>query len=120
MTVLIGENGAGKSTILECLELLRKATEPNFLNSFYTIHRGLPGLLRKGASALELGVRIEDDSGQLPSVSYTFGVSRQGTGIEIHRERLALHPYEDPQQVSDSTVLLRMPGQALTRIPAMA
>lgn len=33
ITVLIGENGSGKSTILECLELLRRAADPNFTTS---------------------------------------------------------------------------------------
>ena len=33
VTVLIGENGTGKSTIIECLEILRKAAEPSFFSN---------------------------------------------------------------------------------------
>ena len=42
LTVLIGENGSGKSTVVECLELLRKA-----------------------AADLSLGVRVEDAAAEL-------------------------------------------------------
>ena len=31
LIILIGENGTGKSSIIEACELLRKATDPNFL-----------------------------------------------------------------------------------------
>jgi predicted ATPase len=55
LTVLIGENGAGKSTILECLELLRNVGERDFVHRFHTVHRGMPGMLRAGATSLELG-----------------------------------------------------------------
>jgi predicted ATPase len=48
MTVLIGENGSGKSTIIEALELLRRAADPGFVPQFYAIHRGMPALVRAG------------------------------------------------------------------------
>lgn len=65
LTVLIGENGAGKSTIVECLELLHKAGRPGFLQQFYATHRGLPSLLLKGAHSMALAIRFssEDDGG---------------------------------------------------------
>lgn len=58
-TVLIGENGAGKSTIVEALELLRKvATEAPFVEKLYQPHAGTR-LVRSGAMGLRLGARID-------------------------------------------------------------
>jgi predicted ATPase len=92
VTVLIGENGSGKSTILECLELLRKAAEPGFMAQFYAQHRGMPGLLRKGASVLELGVVIEDDAGKLPRIEYAFALATRVAGAVVEYERMLVGP----------------------------
>lgn len=92
LTVLIGENGSGKSTIIEALELLRKATEPTFFQQFYTIHRGMPGLLRKGASSMRLGVVVEDDAGERPRLEYEFELAAQGSGAVVQAERLLVGP----------------------------
>lgn len=87
VTVLIGENGAGKSTLLECLELLRKAAEPSFLQEFYSVHRGMPSLLRKGATELTLGVRVEDDqTGAI--LEYWFTLRAAGVGAVVAEEIL--------------------------------
>lgn len=86
MTVLIGENGSGKSTILECLELLRKASEPGFMVQFYAHHRGMPGLLRKGAPAIELGVVIELEDGDV--LEYAIRLEVQGAGAAVTKEHL--------------------------------
>ncbi|MCK6523559.1 ATP-binding protein [Myxococcota bacterium] len=90
ITVLIGENGAGKSTILECLELLRKAAEPNFMTQFYAQHRGMAGLLRKGENFLMLGVTIKDDEGALPPVFYDFALRLLSGGTHVAGETLAV------------------------------
>ncbi len=92
LTVLIGENGSGKSTIIECLELLRKAADPRFMEQFYAVHRGMPGLLRKGAAALELGVVVEDDTGAQPRIEYSFALVPQAAGAVVNSERLVVGP----------------------------
>lgn len=96
-TVLIGENGAGKSTVVECLELLRKAAEPGFLSAVNTQHRGAFGLLRRGATSMTLGVEIEDDAGQLPPMRYKLTLTAVGGFFSVAEERLeTLH--EGPEE----------------------
>lgn len=63
LTVLIGDNGAGKSSILEACEILRRATGQRFMDEFYGIHGGLTALLRQGAPRLAIGVTIELSQG---------------------------------------------------------
>lgn len=83
LTVLIGENGCGKSTIIECLELLRKLAQDNFFGQLYAQHRGVAGLLRSGTASLELGVVVEDDEGTLPTLEYGCVVAANGVQSEL-------------------------------------
>ena len=92
LTALIGENGSGKSTILECFEILRKATEPDFLQQLSEIHRGMPSLLRKGASFSSLGLTIEDESDSRRRVTYRFELRPNGTGAVVSGEYLMFGP----------------------------
>jgi predicted ATPase len=87
LTVLIGENGSGKSTIIECLEILRKAAEPGFLQAIYSIHGGLFGLLRKGETELAMGITIE---GADQTYRYDFTLAAAGAGAVVKDERLIL------------------------------
>ncbi|WP_437308244.1 AAA family ATPase [Sorangium sp. So ce388] len=64
LTVLIGDNGAGKSSILEACEILRRATGPRFIDEFHGIHGGLTALLRQGAKRLTLGVTLTPQTGE--------------------------------------------------------
>ncbi|MBL8912996.1 MAG: AAA family ATPase, partial [Archangium sp.] len=48
MRVLIGENGGGKSSIIECFEILRRATEPAFFDQIDRIHGGPVAFQRHG------------------------------------------------------------------------
>jgi predicted ATPase len=59
LTVLIGDNGSGKSSILEACEILRRTTSERFLEEFHSIHGGLTALLRQGSPRLKLGVTVE-------------------------------------------------------------
>lgn len=110
ITVLIGENGAGKSTVLECLELLRKAAEPNFMAQFYAQHRGMSGLLRKGTVGLGLVVVIEDDEGKLPRIEYLFALGSGAAGAVGLAERLKVHPADPAER--PTVVLNRALSQA--------
>jgi predicted ATPase len=90
LTVLIGDNGTGKSTILDALQILRLATQtgagvvPDLLNP----RGGLQGLVRRGESELTLGLSVE---GAGPRLDYDFTVGAVGTGLAIRRESLFAH-----------------------------
>lgn len=85
-TILIGENGAGKSTIVEALELLRKvASESPFVEKLYQPHNGTR-LLRFGTTCLRLGARIE---GAGPPLTYEIQVLRDGTYLSVQTETVS-------------------------------
>lgn len=63
LTVLIGENGSGKSSIIEACEILRRARSERFLDEFYSIHGGFNALLRQGASRISVGVTVTPSPG---------------------------------------------------------
>ena len=85
LTVLIGENGTGKSTILEALEILRKAaTESALIAKLYDAHDGTR-LLRQGGRPLGLSVRIAGDG---PALTYTLRVLRDGSYLSVAEEEI--------------------------------
>ncbi|MCP3144368.1 AAA family ATPase [Pyxidicoccus xibeiensis] len=89
LTVLIGENGSGKSSIIEACELLRRATSERFLDELYSIHGGLPGLLRQGAPHLRLGVTLGPSSWRghrYSSVDYDLTLSPAGSFASLQEE----------------------------------
>jgi predicted ATPase len=82
-TVLIGENGAGKSTIVEALELLRKtATEAPFVEKLYQPHDGTR-LVRSGTRGFYLEARI---AGAGRPLTYEIRVLRDGAYLSIELE----------------------------------
>jgi predicted ATPase len=58
LTVLIGDNGSGKSSLIEGIELLRKLSEPNFCSLLNDHHGGLHSLLRRGDIELTLVAKL--------------------------------------------------------------
>lgn len=118
VTVLIGENGSGKSTIVEALELLRKSAESSFFQQFYTIHRGMPGLLRRGESTLRLGVVVEDDAGVEPRLEYEFVLRDRGDGAVVHSEKLVEGTEALLERDGGHISIAAMPGA--TRFPGEA
>lgn len=92
LTVLIGDNGSGKSALVEACELLRRASTEGFFNDFHQIHGGLFSLLRHGASELRLGVCIEGDG---PPLRYELALAKAGAFTTISDELLELGPTPD-------------------------
>lgn len=87
LTVLIGDNGTGKSSILEALELLRLAATPvSFASDVVSrAHGGMAALLRRGADELRLGVTIE---GAGPKLSYDVLLGFEGNSPVVISETL--------------------------------
>ncbi len=77
LTVLIGENGSGKSSLIEALELLRLTATDGFHDSFWTHHGGTAALLRQGSTKLTLGVRFTGSFG-LAEYSVSFSSAYPG------------------------------------------
>lgn len=109
VTVLIGENGAGKSTALECLELLRVGDGMRFDDRFNRVHGGWNGLMRSGARSMALAVRVEDADGARPALTYelTLGASAWPA---IERDRLVVHTAQ-----GDHVLVERAQRRALVR-----
>ena len=86
LTVLIGDNGTGKSTILEALELLRLASHPmSFVRDVISSrHGGIDALLRRGAEQLSLGCRLRSAEGIL--IDYGFTIRVKGSRPFIDEE----------------------------------
>jgi predicted ATPase len=89
LTVLVGENGAGKSTVIEALELLAKAGRlPMFVKDGLLAAHGRPlDLFRFGASTLSLGVTLE---GPDAAIDYDFDLQAdpQRVWATVSGERL--------------------------------
>lgn len=64
LTVLIGDNGTGKSTVLEAIELLRQTTSSvSFGQDIMLRHGGFQSLLRRGCETMSLGCRVREEDG---------------------------------------------------------
>ncbi|MBM4343202.1 MAG: AAA family ATPase [Deltaproteobacteria bacterium] len=91
LKVLIGDNGTGKSTVLEALDLLRLAGRQgsSFVNDVLQRRTGgLSAMLRDRSKPLRLGVSL---AGAGPTVTYDFEVAATAVGPAILSERLAIH-----------------------------
>lgn len=96
LTVLIGENGSGKSSLLEALEILRQASSESFLEQLQRVHGGVGSLLRFGATSLKFSVaaRVGDELANWP-VEYRLSILDDGT---IDSEWLAFLPEGDEER----------------------
>jgi predicted ATPase len=71
LQVLIGENGAGKSTIIEALEILRlAATEHHFTTEFYSRHGSLRELKNSDSERLRLSLELTGE----PALRYSIAL----------------------------------------------
>jgi predicted ATPase len=123
LTVLIGDNGTGKSSILEALELLRLAAKPVAFvaDVIEAAHGGLRSLLRRGAKELRLEVTIE---GAEPALAYGLAIGFVGSSVQIRREWVTEYVDLGPftSFLSDGTkgVLLKAPGDRGEEVPQVA
>ncbi len=86
LTVLIGENGSGKSSVIEALAILKRFSEVRgAVGVLDTIHGGLATLLRQGASELVFIVDIEGNGLRL---RYEIAFGRVASETKILREKL--------------------------------
>lgn len=70
LTVLVGENGTGKSTILEGLRLLSRCIEREFTAQISQLHGSGRNLVRSGESVLTLGLNSTGATADLPPLRY--------------------------------------------------
>lgn len=107
LTVLVGDNGTGKSTILEALAIMSKVTRRNFLNEVVgREHGGIVSLLRFGSPELVISVRIES-SDAAPSICYTLALGVAGVYPVIAKELLEVFVQSDesrPLKAIDRTI----------------
>jgi len=104
LTVLIGENGAGKSTILEACEILRRVTRTELLDDLDGIHGGLATLLRHGASQMKLGLTVDGADNGSPRLDYDLTIVPGRNGLAVlSRERLARVSEHEVQVLFDSS-----------------
>lgn len=96
LNVLIGENGSGKSTVVEVCELLHRIPSNGFMSELYNIHSGHAGLLRQGQTRMEIRVHIEDSSKREAPIEYALAFSRVGEVFAIDFEQLLLR--ENPEK----------------------
>ncbi|MBC7976013.1 MAG: ATP-binding protein [Myxococcales bacterium] len=102
MTVLIGPNGVGKSTLIEGLELLRKLSlGPEFLRALNDDHGGAAWLLRRNTSELKLGADISDGQSVL---SYDIVLARRNGSFVTQSESLRIEG--DPVYVRDGDTIV--------------
>lgn len=85
LTVLIGPNAVGKSSLLEGIELLRRVTtDDDFVRTLHEDHGGPPALLAHGERELKLGVDLTAED---RSLSYGISLGLEG-GFAITHESL--------------------------------
>lgn len=109
LTVLIGPNGVGKSSLIEGLELLQRVmTSDDFVRVLHEDHGGPASLVTHGASELKLGVDVTTEDG---SFSYGMVLGRVEGGFGIAHE--SLHERDMVfVRTADSVVAASNPGAA--------
>lgn len=96
LTVLVGENGAGKSTIIEGLQLLARCARPDFLRELAQVHGGAKNVARSASAGVVLGCRVSSEFDPQKGVEYEIqiGCSANLDYLSIHQESLQFLPEE--------------------------
>ncbi len=109
LTVLIGPNGVGKTTLVEGFELLRRLmTTDDFVRTLHEDHGGPISLVTHGESELKLGVDGTTEDG---SFSYGMILGRVEGGFGIAHE--SLHEADMAAVRTGDSVVAGSPGQML-------
>lgn len=108
LTILIGENGAGKSSMAEACVLLGKLGRDSFIDQFTSAHGGFATLLRRGATSIGLGLRLEGNGHPL---EYDIELTSEGGQLVITSETLELDNGQKPG--STTNVFSRKRGDAV-------
>ncbi|NJM90940.1 MAG: AAA family ATPase [Myxococcales bacterium] len=115
MNVLIGENGSGKSTVIEALELLRKAAAlsgESFFSELYTLHGGVQmfrGTTQAATRQVKLGATVEFPNDGRYQYQLVLQVELSGA-IRLVRELLSYGP--GPGHTEPLRIVDRTPGNA--------
>ena len=92
LNVLIGENGCGKSSVVEVFELIRRLTNQKFIQEYNSIHGGDAQLLRKGQNEIELDIVFE-----LNGNKAGYGISFNSTAIKKEIYQYGFPDHEPPE-----------------------
>lgn len=101
LTVLIGENGSGKSSVLEALEILRRTRGPEFLSELNAIHGGVRALARSATGPVRIAGTFESSDSAPVRIEYSVELGDRG----IERERavaVAIRRARGPRTASRS------------------
>jgi predicted ATPase len=97
LTVLIGGNGTGKTTILDALDIIGHAARKTpSIDGAMKIHGRAQSLLRQGRDQIGLGVTIEGDG---PRIDYDFAVACLGGSVVVVDESIDVHKDKKPVRV---------------------
>ena len=113
-TVLIGENGSGKSSLLEAFEILRRCAESHFLKDLHAIHGGESALLTSGATSLTLAVKFD---GTVSCFTYEIELLKKGDYLTIYKESL-LEQFRDKRAARPLIRFTREGSFAQIYVPA--
>lgn len=93
LTVLIGDNGSGKSSLIEVFETLRYFTEPASNLRDYALQHPAP--IRRGSATFRIEVLVRDMAGAEPDLTYSMEVAGQEWGLAVAAESFRIAPHGD-------------------------
>ena len=110
VNVLIGENGCGKSSVVEAVRLLQLVVTDSLKTEFFQAHGGFSDLQRRDATEIVLSVVVEGALLACP-VQYSIELRELSDGFGITDERLVMRAGRD--ETGDVAIFLRHRHEAL-------